>query len=238
MTTTFSVSQSDVVNAALRLTNRFGATDPIPSQDYTNVVSALNILIKGLVTSGFPLWAIEDIVVPTVAGQAAYTIGPTATGSGAVVADRPMKILQGFLRNSTGIDTIINPVARYDYNKQGLKTAPGTPNMFWYLPSLPNGVLTLYDVPQDALSAIHLVVQRTFQDSVNTTDIPDFPQEWYQPLKWLLADEISLEYECTPAVIAKIEKMAAYHRDTVAGWGKEEVPTRFVPSARYARGSR
>lgn len=238
MTTTYSVSGNDIVNAALRLTNRYGASDTIPAQDLSNVLQALNILTKSLVTSGYPLWAIETVSFPTVANQAAYPIGPSATGAGAVVADRPMKIVQCFIRNSTGQDTMLNLVSQTDYNTLGSKTSGGVPNQAWYYPSIPNGMLTLYDVPQDALSTIELVYQRTFDDFSTGAEVPDFPQEWYQPLKWILADEISVEYECLPAIVAKIEKMAVYHRERVAGWGQDTVPVRFVPAARYVQGHR
>ncbi len=236
MSTTFSVSATDLVSSAIRLTGRFGAGDTIPQQDQLNVLQALNILVKQLVTSGLPLWAIENVSVPLISGQGSYTIGPTATGTGAVVANRPMRILQAILTNSAGNNTVLNVISRYDYNTLGLPNAPGVPNELWYYPTLPNGVITMYDVPTDSLSTITLVSQRQFNDFNLLTDTPDFPQEWYAPLKWLLADEISLEYECKPNTIAKIEKQANIYRDVVAGWGKEDVPVRFVPSARYARG--
>ena len=149
-----------------------------------------------------------------------------------------MKIKQAILTNSTGNNIELNVVSRYDYNKNGLPSSQGVPNEIWYLPSIPNGVVTLYDVPIDSLSTIMLVSQRTFNDFNTFSDTPDFPQEWYAPLKWLLADEIALEYECKPNVIAKISQKAAEYREVVAGWGKEDVPTRFVPSSQYTRGSR
>ena len=236
MTTTFSVSGGDLVNASLRLTGRFGAGDTIPMQDQLNVLQALNILVKSLVTAGLPLWAIEDVPIPLIAGQGSYTVGPSASGAGAVVANRPMKVEQAILTNSAGNNTVINVVSRYDYNSVGLPSSQGVPNEIWYYPTNPNGVITMYNVPSDSLSVLTIVSQRTFNDFNTFSDTPDFPQEWYAPLKWLLTDEISLEYECKPNVVAKVEKMAKMYRDIVSGWGKEEVPVRFVPSARFARG--
>ena len=235
MSTSFSVSASDLVASALRLTGRFGAGDTIPTQDQLNVLQALNIIVKQLVVMGLPLWAIENVNIPLVAGQKSYTIGPSATGVGAVVANRPMKIKQAFITNSTGNNTILNVVSRYDYNQNGLPNTSGVPNELWYYPTLPNGVINIFDVPTDSLSSITIVSQRTFNDFNTFSDTPDFPQEWYAPLKWLLADEISLEYECKPNVIAKIQQKASDYREVVSGWGKEDVPVQFVPSSQYLK---
>ena len=239
MTTTFSVTAKNLIDSSLRKTGVFGSGDIISASDYNNCLMALNILIKGLITQGLPLWAIENIIIPLVQGQSAYNIGPSATGTGAVVTDRPTKIKQAIYTNGQGNNTVMNVISRYDYNNYGQPAAQGVPNQLWYLPSIPNGVVTLYDVPLDDTATVTIVSQRTFEDvALISSTILDFPQEWYAPLLWLLADEIQLEYQVKPSVMQAIMQKAVYWRETVSGWGAEDVPVRFVPSSQYSSGGR
>lgn len=230
MSTTYTVSAQDIVKSALRLTGRFGTGDSISSEDMINVLQALNIVTKSLITVGLPLWTMENVTIPLVAGKAKYSIG---TSGADVIANRPTKIQQAFLTNSTGNNTVLNVISRYDYNTLGLPTAQGVPNQIWYDYGIPNGTITLYDVPIDSLSTLTIVSQRQLSDFNTLYDAPDFPQEWYAPLKWILADEIALEYECKPNVLQMINAKATMYREHVSGWGKEDVPVRFVPANRF-----
>jgi hypothetical protein len=71
---TFSVTTSDIINGALRLTGAFGASDAVPTSDYNNALQALNIMIKSLMTSGYELWTIQELQLPIVQGITSYTI--------------------------------------------------------------------------------------------------------------------------------------------------------------------
>ncbi len=239
-TYSFTVARDDIINAALRKTNRYASGDTIPSQDITDCAFALNVLTKALVMEGLPLWAVQTLVVPLVAGNATYQIGPSATGTGALVnAWSPIKITDAFIRNAAGNDTPLVIESRYDYNTLGSKSSQGVPNQIWYWPMIingvVNGVLTTYDVPADSLSSIYLTCQRQLADFNLSTDNPDFPQEWYLPLVWLLANEISVDYECSAVVMQRIQQMAEMYKQKVTGWGQDTVPVRFTPTTQWGR---
>ena len=233
-TTSFTVTRDDIIGAALRVCHVYGPADAIPSADITYCAQALNIMVKNWASKGMMIWCVPpDISLPTVAGVSTYQIGPTATGSGALVTDRPMRIIQAYIRDQNGNDTTLYKEARYDYNILGNKSSAGVPNQFYYDPLLGNGTITLYNVPQDNLSTIYLTIQRQVQDFNLSTDNPDFTQEWYHSLKWGLAAEIAPEYEVPLQKIQYLENKAKASFDDVLNWSQEDAAITFSPDNRW-----
>ena len=228
-TYSFTMTRDDIINAALRLTTRFSADDVIPPGDIANCAQSLNILCKEMVTEGLPLWCVKDYAIPMVAGQATYNLS-TATGM-----TLPVRILDAYLRYATGNDIGLSLTSRYDYNTLGQKTSAGNPNQYWYDPQLGAGTVTVFNVPFDSTSTMHVVLQRQIMDLNLSTDNPDFPQEAYRLLKWCLADEIALEYSTPPRVIAEIEKKANMYRNKFFAFEQEYGSITFSPTIRSSR---
>ena len=225
-TYSFAMSRDDVINAALRLTTRFGSGDPIPAEDITNCAQALNILCKEMVTDGLPLWCVQDVQIPMVVGQAAYNLSAAAGMS------LPVRILDAFIRDSAGKDVSLAIESRYDYNTLGSKTSQGVPNQGYYDPQLGAGSLVLYNVPSDATHTVHVIIQRQLQDFNLASDNPDFPQEAYRLLKWCLADEVALEYSTPSEVRREISTKALAYRTKFFDFEQEQVSVQFTPSQR------
>lgn len=78
MTTSFSVTRDDIIKAALRTCGIIGLKQTPDPDDITYASQALNIMIKGWQTKGATLWKIQELVLPLVANQSTYKIGPTA----------------------------------------------------------------------------------------------------------------------------------------------------------------
>jgi hypothetical protein len=222
----FTMTRDDIIQAALRMTTRFSADDIIPPLDISNCAQALNILCKELVTEGLPLWCVKEYSIPMIAGQATYNLS-TATGM-----SLPVRILDCFLRYSTGNDVSLTLESRYDYNTLGQKTSSGNPNQAYYDPQLGAGTITLYNVPADSTQVLHVVLQRQIMDFNLSTDNPDFPQEAYRLLKWCLADEIALEYGTPPGVRAEIAGRSNTYRKSFFAFEQENVSVQFSPSGR------
>jgi hypothetical protein len=146
-----------------------------------------------------------------------------------LTTNRPMRLLSGFKRDSSGNDVDVQIVSRQDYNQNGQKSSLGVPNQMWYDPQLTNGILTLYDVPSDSLSSMHLTIQRQVQDFNASTDNPDFPQECYQMLKWSLMDEIGLEYEATKTTMQICAAKAMKFQEDMVSFEQEECSVFFQP---------
>ena len=222
----FQMVGSDFLGAALRLTGRFDPYDTIPSTDLVNVGQAFEILLKELAIEGLPLWKVQTFPVPLLQGVAAYNLS-TITNS-----TLPQRILQSYIRDSTGNDVEITLESRYDYNLLGQKATQGVPNQGFYDPQLGAGSLTLYDVPQDATRTLFVVVQMQVQDMGAQTNNIDFPQEGYRMLKWCLADEIALEYDAPASKRAEIAGRALMLRKEFFADEQEQVSVFFTPSQR------
>src|SRR5512135_671419 len=139
MTTTYSVTVSDIINSSLRTLGVLGATDTASSNDLTNCLQALNIIVKDWGKDAQYLWKQKEVLIPMVAGQTSFQIGPTATGTGALVTDRPLRILDAFIRDSSNNDQTLQIVSKQEYNQLGDKTSQGVPNQIFYDAQIPNG---------------------------------------------------------------------------------------------------
>lgn len=233
-TYTFTMNAGAIVNAVLRKTGAFDSTEAIPPDDTANVLEALNNICKDLAIDGGPLWCIEDVIIPQVVGQSQYNLS-TIMGM-----PLPPRILQAYLRtlgttDPNGFsDVTMMIVSRSDYNLLGNKFSPGIPNQLWYNPQLSGGIITLYNVPNDAIHEVHVVVQRQIQDLNVVTDNPDFPQEAARMLIWATLDEVSLEYRMPPDERKEINAKAVAFKERFfdGPWVQEQASIYFTPSER------
>lgn len=231
----FRMTAGQVVNAALKKTGAFEVGETIPPQDFSDVMQAFNLICKDLALDGAPLWCLQDVAFPGVAGQAEYNLS-TIMGM-----PLPPRILDAYIRSfgnqgpqSTGNDVGLLIVSRYDYNTLGQKFSPGVPNQVWYSPQLTGGILTLYNVPSDSFQEIHVVAQRQIADVNLSTDLPDFPQEAGRMLVWLLTDEISLDYRMPPDERKEVNAKATAFRDRLfdSPFINESASVFFTPSVK------
>jgi hypothetical protein len=222
----FNMVGNDLISAALRLTGRFDPYDTIPSTDMLNVQQALEVLMKELALEGLPLWKVTTLLVPMVAGQATYNLSTVSNST------LPLRVLQAFLRDSTGNDVELTLESRYDYNLLGEKASQGVPNQYYYDPQLGAGSITLYDVPADTSHTMFVVVQMQVMDLTSGLNNVDFPQEALRMLKWCLADEISIEYDTPAPKRAEIAGRALILRKEFFEVEQEQTSVFFTPSQR------
>ena len=234
MSAVYTVNRDGIISAALRTLGVIGAGDSPTPVDYQNCSEALNIYIKQLQTKGLPLWKLDTVVVPMVVGQKIYTIGPTITSD--VVTDKPLRVVMAFIRNPQNNDTVLQQMARQQYMQLGVKTSPGIPNQFYYDPKIDTGYLYVFNVPSGSGYNIHLQVQMPIADVTNPTSTPQFPSEWFNCLKFGLADNISMEYGASAQMRAELAQRAAKLEEEMTDWSQEEASTSFSPEFRFRQG--
>lgn len=232
MTAVYSINRDQIISASLRTLGVIGAGDQPTPEDFQNCAQALNLYIKQLQTKGLPLWKYVDLNVPMVVNQYIYLLGPT----GDVVCDRPLRVLMAFIRNPQGNDTVLQQVSRQEYMSLGVKTSQGTPNQFYYDPQLDNGKLFLYNVPNGTGYTVHLQVQSPISDVTNPASTPEFPSEWFNCLKFGLADQLALEYGVSAQVRAELSRRADKYLEEMTDWSQEEAATDFQPEFRFRQG--
>lgn len=131
----------------------------------------------------------------TISGSPGTTTTLAATLTGAVNSGarvftytpanhilRPLQILTAVLRNTSGVDTTMDPMLLDEYEQIGKKSSDGTPLSYYYEFGLSQGTLYLDCEPSDVTRVIRIVYLRPIEDFDATADTPDYPQEWFRPL--------------------------------------------------------
>lgn len=139
-----------------------------------------------------------------VSGTGLITMNtPLPAGSGASAtnyvwnyttkAQRPMKILTALLRDINDSDTPLNDLTLEQYEALPTKTMPSNvadPTAFYYEARMINNLGHLYidcGGAQDITKHLHIVFLREAMDFNNPGDAPEFPQEWFWHLSWMLS---------------------------------------------------
>lgn len=240
-TTTFTVTRDDVIQAALRGLSVLeeGATPTAAA--VTNAAQALNLIIKNWQKDGIKLWTIDDLQVPLVASQTTYTIGP-AGGGYSVAADRPLKLIQAFIRNisvTPNVDIPVQIISRQEYNLLGSKSSTGTTNSVYYTPKTTYGTLSVFLTPDTSAATnyvLYLTVQRPLYDVNVSTDNLDFPSEWFLGLKWGLMAELASEYDKDIQLRGYFDTKAAIYKKELEDWDVDYASTLFTPDTRMYSG--
>ena len=129
MSTSYTVSRDQIIVSALRKLNVLEIGDTPDADTTSNAAFVLNLLLKMWATDGLKLWTIEEWTMPLVANTTRYTLGPgTSTGvkvtnTGALTYDKPLKIVQAFLRNTTvtpNLDIPMQTLSQQEYMMLGL----------------------------------------------------------------------------------------------------------------------
>lgn len=195
-TSDYNLTGTELINSVFRLLGVFGTGETVPSDDTTNALQALNIILKSIQKKGINLWARDDVTVAMTASNASVQIGAAATGTDAITAShKPLRVLEAYLRTGTS-DSVLELLSMQEYYQLGNKTQSGTPTSIYV--DHGRNVCTIYFYPiptsADTSNTIRLVTQRTLLDVDTAADNIDIPQEWFQTLKWLLAAELGPEY--------------------------------------------
>lgn len=230
-TFTYSIDRDTLIKSAFRTLGVFNDDAPAPAPDLSNAAQALNLMIKAWHTEGYPLWCVAEIIIALATNQKMYSIGP----GGLINTFRPLRVIEGRLSYTSGLDVPLTQISRQEYNQLGNKNGPGIPNSFYYDPQLLLGNLYLWTPASASLDAtVKLTVQRPLMDMNTPTDSFDFPVEALSALKFGLASEMVMEYDVPPAkaqiIIAKAESL----RDKLFDTSVEEASTFFTPN--FSRG--
>jgi len=250
MSSTYTVTRDQIISLALRKLGVLELGDTPDANSVTNASMSLNLLIKQLSTEGLKLWKISELLVPMVTSQTTYILGGSSSTTmydslapTTVITDKPLKIIQGFYRNTQATPDIDIPVmllSKQEYNMLGSKFSTGSTNSIFYDPRTLNGILYVYLTPDSNTSSnyvLHLVAQMPLDDVNTSTDIPDFPNEWMNCLIWNLADQLAIEYGVPMNYRQEIMNRAMMYKAQLTDWDVETTSTFFTPDFRSASSS-
>lgn len=236
MSTVFALTADELCTAVLRLQGVLAEDETASSTKLAAMRQALNLLLKQWAIDNIHLWTVQELVLtaPTlVSGTPTYTIGSTGA---ALTANRPLRIIEAFLRNTSGSppaqnDVTLQQLSRHDWAMLGNKFSTGVTNSYYYSPDLPNGTLYLYVAPDSTTITyeVHLFSQRQLLDVNAGTDSLDLTQEYVNAVKWGLADETAMENQIPDERADRIGRRAAFYRKQLSDWDVEEASVYFQP---------
>lgn len=231
--TNYSTSRDSLIARALRITGVLSQGETATATQVTEASEALNGLTKALIADGMPLWGIKESSFSMTASTRNYRIGLSQT----VNIPKPLKILRGFIRQTANTtDQPVTLITRDEYDRLTSKTATGVPVQMFYDPQLSYGDLYLYPAPNATIASnytMHIVYQRPFEDFDAAGDEPDFPQEWYDALAYLLADRLAPEYGVSMEHRMDIQKRAMQYKAEALSFGTERGSFYFQVDRRY-----
>ena len=237
-TSTYSITRDQIILSALR---KIGVVEPgdtsatIDAALVTNCAQALNLMVKQWMTEGIKLWTVTEYTLPLVASQTEYTIGPSGPG---LVADRPLRLIQGVIRNiavTPYIDTPLQILSKQEYMTLGSKFSTGIANSVYLNPGTTSASVKFFLTPDTSTATNYqaiLTCQRPIYDISSASSVPDFPNEWMQALVWGLADQLSLEFGLPINHRQEVMLRAEKYKDQLTSWDIENESTFFQPDAR------
>lgn len=212
----YSTNAAAIIRGALRLAGVIASGETPSATQYTEALEALNMLTKAWEADGMPIWDITNYTITPVAGQTSYTLNNP----------KPLKCLQAWNRDiNSKVDIPMRVITRQEYNILGNKSTTGNPIQLYFQPNRDDSTVYLFPTP-DASSAsqrtIYLVCQKPYQDFDSLTDEPDFPQEWYEAIKYGLAVRLAGMYNIDIETRKMLQAEAAMVKQEALSFGNEE----------------
>jgi len=238
-TASLSCTRDQLITEAYKKIRVLAEGQSASATQISDVTLRLNMIIKNCMSNGLLLWTYQQIIIPTVAAQVAYTIGPSGAN---VTTTRPLRVAEygNFIRQVSGgqnLDTPLRVISRAEYFQYGNKGASGVINTIYYdsqfntattpSPSTGYGTLYVYVAPADTSRTIYLNVQRPLYDMSAGTDEFDFPAEWFYYLVYALAADIADDNEVPEDRIMRLEQKAAGLLNNLMDWAIETAPMTF-----------
>jgi len=225
---TWNMTQASIVNAAFRKIGIGVDGSTATSTQIVNANEALNNLVFSLYAQGMPVWAMTTTYFNPIQGQNAYPVG-LGIGTGNLNIPAPLKVTQAWNLDvsdpSTTYRIPMNIYTQYNYNLLNAPNDQGYPVHFWYQPGNQAGTINIWPAPDSYTQQyrqIWFVYQRPFDQFDSSTDTPDFPQVWLEPLIYSLAHRLGPEFGIPLSELDKFNEQANMLIQNALSFGTEE----------------
>ena len=155
-----------------------------------------------------------------------------------VSTPRPLRILEANRVDSSSNTTTMNPISKEEYFSLPNRSQTGTPIQYYYEPTLNNGTLYVWLVP-DATAVsdftMEVVTSATIEDMDSATDDFDCPSEWLEAIAFGLAYRLSFKYPLEK--LGEQDRLKALADDALElaiGFGMEDASVYFSPETERA----
>lgn len=226
-TASFNTESVAVAGSSTDTTIEVDDASGISDGDYIGIASGTNV--HWTTVNGIPAGNVVTLTDALVEDVAVDSVVYYYTSK----ANRPMKILEGYVHRYDGSDVPLDQVARVGYDTLSSKTSTGTTNQFYYDPQRTSAELNTWPVSTDERDYLILKVQRTLGDVDAAADEVDYPQEWYLAIVYGLAELIAPKMGTPLADRQYITAMARRYFDMASEFDNEsETSLYFSPDRR------
>lgn len=212
----YTITRDQLIYGALRLAGVIAQGETPSASQVSDAATTLNMLVKAWMADGMPLWAIRTVTITPVANQNTYTYN----------TPKLLKPLQAWNRQTASqVDIPMRMISRQEYNILGNKSTTGNPIQLFFNPDRDSTEIKLFPTPDSnaaAQNVIYIVAQVPYQDFNSATDTPDFPQEWYEAIKYGLAVRLAGEYNIDIETRRVLQQEAAAIKQEALSFGTEE----------------
>lgn len=189
-TADFTVTRNELIDLAL---GSIGVSEP-GNSDYDLSVKVLNMLVRHLDARGEWIWGMDNTesTLTLVASQAEYTTGAAATD----IATDILKLEYCALVDGTDDRTVLKILDKKSALRTPLKDDSDAEPIAVHLERAAlrsNNKMVFYPTPDTAESVVYHYRKPLFDFDLST-DNPDFPQDFFLPLKKMLASELAPHY--------------------------------------------
>lgn len=194
----------DLIKRSLRQLGVYTIGEDPSDDEAQDGLEALNAMLDSWATENLFVYAKTLDVVPLIAGQQTFTIGPTGT----VVSTRPVTIDASSYILYQNVSYQLLKWTDEDYQEISVKTQnAGIPCGFWPLMNMPNVTVTLWPIPSATMS-MYLWSDKPITSFPDLTTNVVLPPGYERALVYSLSEEIAPEYEVAIpiSVIAKASK--------------------------------
>lgn len=212
----------DIIKRSMRLLGVYSIGEQPSSDEVADSLRALNAMLDSWSTESQLIYAKSLDVVPLVANQASYTVGPT----GGVVTTRPVEVSTASYVDYQSVSYPLMVATLNDFNIIPVKTLiAGIPNELYVLNNMPNVTLQVWPVPSASMT-LNLWSNKVLTSFSSATDTVILPPGYERMLAYCLAEEMAPEFEVepTPTVVKKAAQSRKVIKRTNA-----EVPRLNMP---------
>jgi len=244
---TFFPTVGEIIKSALevlRVTD-IENTSGVTTAQYTRAIQALNYMLTGWQAHGYQLWCRKTATFSLTEGQYQYSIGE---GGYYINTQIPLKIYQAWRTDTSGadpIDTPIQIISEKEYLELTNKETEGTPISLFFEPKHEYGVsgpgrysfgyIYIYQNP-DAYAALNTTIgiryQRPIGDFDSTADSLEFPQEWFDAIKYNLAVRLAHGYGIPQMEYDRIKSLADDLKEEALSFDTEHTSLLIQPRLR------
>lgn len=222
--TDYAVTAADIIKDAMIEIGAIAPSETPTADEYSHARRVLNSMTKYWQSQGYNLFRRTRGTLSIAANKGTDT-APYTFGSGGDVAYRPLRIESMRFKPASGSEISMMEMNRYDYDALPDKTTTGTPTNFYYDPQDGVANLHIWPVKSSASGTLIFTYQRAIEDFDATSDNPDYPQEWYEALKYSLAYRLHGGYFPTDAQRrAELQQLASSTLNFCLGFDRETAP--------------